>query len=179
MMIEGIKRWRWALLIALLLAAGLIFAFRPEAALVDAGKVTRGPMSEGITDDGVTRAREFYVVSAPVTGYMSRIELEVGVDERDDGGAPGAEGAAAVGVRGSRHCGGGGEVRLDEHPRRHAAGRPGRCQVAERLDARRVDQGSLGARCTDIGLAEALGRVVPVAFVGWRHDATSAVESAA
>ncbi len=78
MMIEGIKRWRWALLIALLLAAGLIFAFRPEAALVDAGKVTRGPMSEGITDDGVTRAREFYVVSAPVTGYMSRIELEVG-----------------------------------------------------------------------------------------------------
>jgi HlyD family secretion protein len=78
MMIDAIKRWRWALLIVLLLAAGLVFAFRPEATLVDAGKVTRGPMTEGITDDGVTRAREFYIVSAPVTGYMSRIELEVG-----------------------------------------------------------------------------------------------------
>lgn len=73
-----IKRWRWALLIAALLAAGLIFAFWPAASPVDTGKVTRGPMAVGITDDGVTRARELYIVSAPVTGYLSRIELEVG-----------------------------------------------------------------------------------------------------
>lgn len=72
------KRWRWALLIAALLVAGLVFAFWPEATPVDNGKITRGPMSLGITDDGVTRAKELYVVSAPVTGYLSRIELEVG-----------------------------------------------------------------------------------------------------
>jgi len=35
-------------------------------------------MMVGITDDGVTRAEEYYVVSAPVTGYLSRIELESG-----------------------------------------------------------------------------------------------------
>lgn len=73
-----IKRWRWALLIAAVLAAGVIFAFWPSASPVDTAKVTRGPMAVGITDDGVTRARELYIVSAPVTGYLSRIELEVG-----------------------------------------------------------------------------------------------------
>lgn len=73
-----IQRWRWALFIAALLVAGLVFAFWPAASPVDAGKVTRGPMVVGITDDGVTRASELYVVSAPVTGYLSRIELEAG-----------------------------------------------------------------------------------------------------
>lgn len=73
-----LKRWRWALFIALLLVAGLGFAFWPESIAVDTGKVSRGTMSVGITDDGVTRALEYYVVSAPVTGYLSRIELEAG-----------------------------------------------------------------------------------------------------
>lgn len=72
------QRWRWALLIAALLVSGLGFAFWPEAVLVDTSKVTRGAMAVGVTDDGVTRAKEFYVVSAPVTGYLSRIELEAG-----------------------------------------------------------------------------------------------------
>jgi HlyD family secretion protein len=78
MMRGWLMRWRWALLIAAMLAAGLGYAFWPSEVAVDTGKVTRGPMSVGITDDGVTRARELYVVSAPVTGYLSRIELHVG-----------------------------------------------------------------------------------------------------
>ncbi|WAT18606.1 efflux RND transporter periplasmic adaptor subunit [Aurantiacibacter sp. MUD11] len=78
MIVSLIKRWRWALLIALLLAAGLLFAFWPERVPVDTGEVSRGPMTVGITDDGVTRAEEYYVVSAPVTGYLARIELEAG-----------------------------------------------------------------------------------------------------
>ena len=78
MMRELFERWRWALLIAVTLAAGLVYAFWPTKVAIDTGKVSRGPMSVGITDDGVTRARELYVVSAPVTGYLSRIELHVG-----------------------------------------------------------------------------------------------------
>ncbi len=77
-MMEWIKRWRWALLIAALLIAGLIYSLWPEAVAVDTEPVSRGEMSVGITDDGVTRADELYVVSAPVTGYLSRIELEPG-----------------------------------------------------------------------------------------------------
>ncbi len=77
-MMELVKRWRWALMIAALLVLGLAFALWPEAVSVDTGKVSRGPMEVGVTDDGVTRAEEYYVVSAPVTGYLSRIELEAG-----------------------------------------------------------------------------------------------------
>lgn len=73
-----LKRWRWALLIAALLALGLAFAFWPRAVLVDAGQVSKGRMVTGITDDGQTRAVDVFVVSAPVTGYLDRIELDVG-----------------------------------------------------------------------------------------------------
>ena len=75
---ERIKRWRWAILITALLLAGLAYAFWPAATPVDVAQVSRGPMSVGVTDDGVTRAEDYYVVSAPVTGYLSRIELEPG-----------------------------------------------------------------------------------------------------
>lgn len=77
-MFEEIKRWRWAILVVALLVAALTFAFWPEETPVDVAEVSRGPMAVGVTDDGVTRAKELYVVSAPVTGYLSRIELEAG-----------------------------------------------------------------------------------------------------
>jgi len=77
-MADLFRRWRWALLGAALLLLALGWAFWPDAVAVDTGKVTRGAMAVGITDDGVTRAEEFYIVSAPVTGYLSRIELEPG-----------------------------------------------------------------------------------------------------
>jgi HlyD family secretion protein len=77
-MAQKLKRWRWAIATGAVLFFGLVFAFWPEAVPVDLGKVTRGEMAVGITDDGVTRAEEYYVVSAPVTGYLSRIELDPG-----------------------------------------------------------------------------------------------------
>ncbi|MES2700538.1 MAG: efflux RND transporter periplasmic adaptor subunit [Pseudomonadota bacterium] len=75
---DFIRRWRWIVAIAVLLLAGLAFAFWPRATQVDTATVTRGPMSVGITDDGVTRTEDYFVVSAPVTGYLDRIELEAG-----------------------------------------------------------------------------------------------------
>jgi HlyD family secretion protein len=78
MMGKMVKRWRWALLVAALLVGGLVFAFWPTPQTVDTARVTRGAMSVGVTDDGITRAVDYYVVAAPVTGYLSRIELEPG-----------------------------------------------------------------------------------------------------
>lgn len=77
-MMDRIRGWRWAIAVAALVLMGLAWAFWPEPLAVDTGKVSRGPMSVGVTDDGVTRAEEYYVISAPVTGYLSRIELEAG-----------------------------------------------------------------------------------------------------
>lgn len=73
-----IRRWRWILALAALLLAGLTFAFWPAATEVDTATLNRGPMSVGITDDGVTRTEDYFIVSAPVTGYLDRIELEAG-----------------------------------------------------------------------------------------------------
>jgi HlyD family secretion protein len=41
-------------------------------------KVVRGPMQVTIDEDGVTRIRDRFVVSAPVAGRLQRIELEPG-----------------------------------------------------------------------------------------------------
>ena len=57
-MLERLKRWRWAVLVFLLMGAGLAFAFWPTATPVDVAEVTRGPMAVGVTDDGVTRAQD-------------------------------------------------------------------------------------------------------------------------
>lgn len=78
MMGRIVTRWRWPFLIGLLLIAGLAFAFWPSPQLLDTAPVTRGAMAVGVTDDGVTRAEEQYVITAPVSGYLSRIELEAG-----------------------------------------------------------------------------------------------------
>jgi len=78
MMGTFVTRWRWALGIGGLLVLAFGYAFWPEAKPVDLGVVSKGPMKVGVTDDGVTREKELYVVSAPVTGFASRIALEAG-----------------------------------------------------------------------------------------------------
>src|SRR5690606_19807959 len=78
LMWERFKRWPWAILIAAAVLLGLVYAFWPASTPVDAAQVTYAPMAVGVSDDGVTRSEEFYVVSAPVTVYLSRIELEPG-----------------------------------------------------------------------------------------------------
>ena len=73
-----VRNWRWAIAIAAVLLAGIGYTFWPDPEPVDLGTVTQGPMSVGVTDDGVTRVHDLYTVTAPVTGYVTRIELEPG-----------------------------------------------------------------------------------------------------
>jgi HlyD family secretion protein len=40
--------------------------------------VTRGPLEVELVEDGVTRVREKYVVTAPITGTLRRIEIHAG-----------------------------------------------------------------------------------------------------
>ena len=66
--------------IPLLLIAGIAIAmlFRPVAVPVDLVTVKPGALSVTITDEGMTRVKDVFVVSAPVPGLMRRIELEAG-----------------------------------------------------------------------------------------------------
>jgi HlyD family secretion protein len=61
-------------LVAVILAAALW----PRAMAIDVAKVERGRMQVTIDEEGETRVRERFVVSAPVMGRVERIELEPG-----------------------------------------------------------------------------------------------------
>ena len=56
----------------------LAVALWPRATEVDVVVVARGPMQVTIDEEGETRVRERFVVSAPVSGTVERIELEPG-----------------------------------------------------------------------------------------------------
>jgi len=61
-----------------LVAAGLATAFWPRAVLVDIGSVSIGPMQVTINEEGRTKVRERYVVSAPVAGELQRVTVHPG-----------------------------------------------------------------------------------------------------
>ena len=56
----------------------LVFAFMPPTLQVDVASVQRGDIVVTIQDDGKTRVRDLYVVSAPISGRLLRIEKDVG-----------------------------------------------------------------------------------------------------
>jgi HlyD family secretion protein len=71
------RLWFW-LPAFLALAGALAWLFRPQPVSVDLATVVRGPLQVSVSDDGETRVRDMFVVSAPLAGHMRRIELEAG-----------------------------------------------------------------------------------------------------
>jgi HlyD family secretion protein len=72
------KRWAVPGAAAVLLAAALVYAFWPRPITVSVGEVTKGEMLVTIEDEGETRVKEAYVISAPLTGRVARFEGKVG-----------------------------------------------------------------------------------------------------
>jgi HlyD family secretion protein len=72
------------IIVLLLVAAGLIYAFWPAPVEVDVEPVTRGPMQVTVDEDGQTRIRERYVVASPLAGRLRRIDLKEGDPVEDD-----------------------------------------------------------------------------------------------
>lgn len=73
-------RWRkwlsWALGLGLL---GLIgYGLRPRPVEVEVAKVSRGPLTVHVSEEGKTRIRNRYVVSTPVAGQMRRVLFKAG-----------------------------------------------------------------------------------------------------
>ena len=63
--------------VALMIAA-LIWAFTPQPVIVEVAEVTKGRFEQTIDEDGKTRVRERYVVSAPLAGRVRRATLKAG-----------------------------------------------------------------------------------------------------
>ncbi len=73
------KRGRSGLiLLALVIATALVYGFWPQPLQVEAAFVARQPLHVTVEAEGKTRIIDRYVLSAPVTGYLRRIESEVG-----------------------------------------------------------------------------------------------------
>ena len=74
-----IRRGRLALwVVAALVVALIAWSFRPQPVPVDLAKASRGPLRVTIDEEGMTRVRERYIVSAPVAGRLRRVELKPG-----------------------------------------------------------------------------------------------------
>ncbi|MGP9791626.1 efflux RND transporter periplasmic adaptor subunit [Roseinatronobacter sp. NSM] len=58
--------------------AALVWALWPQPMPVDLAMVTRGPMQGVIVAQGVTRVRNPYAITAPITGATTRSPVEVG-----------------------------------------------------------------------------------------------------
>ncbi len=71
-------KWVWRGLAILVVAAGLVLAFRPQPVPVDLAVAERGELVVTVADDGETRVREVYVVSAPLPGQVLRFVGDVG-----------------------------------------------------------------------------------------------------
>jgi HlyD family secretion protein len=65
-----------ATLVAIVLAVA--WAFVPRPFPVETVEVARGRFEQWIEDDGKTRVRERYIVSAPIAGRMERVDLDPG-----------------------------------------------------------------------------------------------------
>lgn len=66
------------ILLAATIVGLFVWSFTPKAIPVQTAEVTRGAYQQVIEEDGKTRVRERYVVSAPLAGKVNRIALKAG-----------------------------------------------------------------------------------------------------
>ncbi|HSM95539.1 MAG TPA: HlyD family efflux transporter periplasmic adaptor subunit [Rhizomicrobium sp.] len=64
--------------VGVLVVGALAWSFWPRPVEVELGSVSRGPMQVDVSDEGRTRVREIYQVSAPVNGRLLRVEVHPG-----------------------------------------------------------------------------------------------------
>lgn len=67
-----------AALAGLGIVALIVWALMPQPIPVDLATIATGPLEVTVEDEGITRIREVYTVSAPIGGEMLRSSLEVG-----------------------------------------------------------------------------------------------------
>lgn len=77
-MTQNTRRALVWLSLGLAAVALLAWSFWPQAVPVEVASVTRGPLRIEVTDEGRTRVREIFQVSAPVAGRLLRVEAHAG-----------------------------------------------------------------------------------------------------
>jgi len=65
-------------LTAIAITAALLWGFWPGPVPVEVALVVRAPLRVTVEEEGRTRVKDRFIISAPVAGYLQRIQLEVG-----------------------------------------------------------------------------------------------------
>jgi HlyD family secretion protein len=65
---------------AIVLVALIVAGFWPQPVPVETARVTRGILRATVNEEGKTRIKQRYVISAPVTGQLRRIPFKAGAD---------------------------------------------------------------------------------------------------
>ena len=64
--------------VGLVVALVIAYGFLPKPIPVDVATAARGPMRVTVEEEGKTRVKDRFVISAPVPGFLRRITLDVG-----------------------------------------------------------------------------------------------------
>jgi HlyD family secretion protein len=73
-----LRRKIFVISVILIVVILLIYGFLPKTQKVDIGVVKRGPLQVTIEEEGRTRLKERFTISAPTAGYMRRVNAKVG-----------------------------------------------------------------------------------------------------
>lgn len=73
-------RRRLPLVGAILVVALIVAGLWPRPLPVESGRVARGPLVVTVDEEGMTRVRNRYVLSAPISGQLQRIDWKAGAD---------------------------------------------------------------------------------------------------
>src|SRR5262245_17390452 len=60
------------------LAIAIVAGFWPKPVRVETAPITRGPLTVSVFEEGKTRIRHRYMISAPMAGFLDRVELRPG-----------------------------------------------------------------------------------------------------
>lgn len=118
------------ILLLLLISLAILWAFLPRPVPVETAKVSRGPLRVTVEEEGKTRLRDRFVISAPVGGYLRRVDLEVG--------DPVKRGQALAGIEPMRPEG------LDPRTRAAAEARVSAAEATLRAAEERVREAAAG-----------------------------------
>jgi HlyD family secretion protein len=77
-MTSSSRRTLFVIILIVLVVGATIYGFYPKAVDVDLAGVVRGPLQVTIEEEGRTRLKDRFVLSAPTAGFMQRIKAKVG-----------------------------------------------------------------------------------------------------
>jgi len=74
----ALRRKLFVVIIIAVVILATAYGFYPKAVDVDLVLVTRGPLQVTIEEDGRTRLKDRFVITAPTAGYLERVKVKVG-----------------------------------------------------------------------------------------------------